>query len=129
MTPLFSDFNTLSSYTIPSSDAGKLVEVNNNSSPVSWTGPSLAGSPAFWVSDVGNQKVTYTPSSGFVNGTTTATLPSNWFGLEESDGVNSAFFVWPTLPAFPSCPDSSGNHLNFVPSAADPNHLRYEHSS
>ena len=108
--PIDNQFGT--SYTIPSSDAGKLVASVNTGS-VAWTGPALANNISFTAYNRDPGTVTYTPASGTVNGTATQIIPPNWFGTEYTDNSNTYLLLAPSIFAFPSC-SANGSFLNFT---------------
>jgi hypothetical protein len=105
------DAQTGTSYTIPITDDVTFV-TGNNASATAWTGFTLANNYAFSFENLGAGLITYTPASGTVNGNATQIIPQNWFGFHYTDNTNTRMPVMPTLPAFPNCPDTSGNHLN-----------------
>jgi hypothetical protein len=108
--PIDNQFGT--SYTIPSSDAGKLVTSVNTGS-VAWTGPTLANNISFTTYNHDTGTVTYTPASGTINGTTTQIIPPGWFGTHYTDNSNAYLLLAPSIFAFPSC-SASGSFLNFT---------------
>jgi hypothetical protein len=108
--PIDNQFGT--SYTIPSSDAGKLVASVNTGS-VAWTGPALANNISFTMHNHDTGTVTYTPASGTVNGTAKQIIPPNWFGTEYTDNSNTYLLLAPSIFAFPSC-SATGSFLNFT---------------
>ena len=76
------------SYTPIAADNGILI-VFNDASPVAVTLNSAVASPYFlFVTNFGAGLVTFTPSSGTINGAATYTLPQNYFALVTFDGTN-----------------------------------------
>jgi hypothetical protein len=60
---------------------------------------------------------TITPTTSTINGGATLAILSKWFAITISDNTNYFAAVMPTFGAFPTCPDSGGNHLNFTTAA------------
>jgi hypothetical protein len=107
------DAQSGTSFTIPITDDVHLV-TGNNGAATAWTGFTLANNYSFAFENLGAGLITYTPASGTVNGSATQIIPQFWFGFHYTDNTITQMPVLPTIQAFPSCPDSAGNHLNFT---------------
>lgn len=110
---------TGTSYPWVTADRGKLV-TQSNGSAAAYTVPA-AGGTGFansWFSalfNTGAGLVTITPTTSTINGAATQIVPQNWYGTLFSDNTNYVMPVFPSIAAFPNCPDTtSGNHLNFT---------------
>lgn len=115
------DAQTGTSYTIPITDDAKFL-TGNNGSATAWTGFTPANNYVFSFMNLGAGLITYTPASGTVNGNATQSIYSKWFGFQylDNNNVNTIMPLGPTPGAFPTCLDSSGNHLNFNPATNPP---------
>ena len=75
-------------YTVTTNDNGILL-ILSDASPVAVSLDSSLGTPYFlFATNLGTGLVTFTPTSGLINGSATATLPTNYLVIITFDGTN-----------------------------------------
>jgi hypothetical protein len=109
---------TSNAYTVLNSDRGAL-DYSSDASACAVTLPqagsgNFTSSFFFGYANRGAGLATITPTPSTWNGNATQIVPDHWIAYGYSDNTNYYGGTFPDIAAFPSCPDSGGNHVNFT---------------